>query len=148
MNIQEKFAKKFEIKSNTTQAINSKRIQRESIVASSSNRMNVNNLANNLSINTVEGYSVGYSVGVDAIGRSQFVQPSFGSSSGSFINNPSHPFEFLDPLEKAKLIKEFLIERGVTKLNEETAKALFLVSCVLKDQVLPPVKQAKKKLII
>jgi hypothetical protein len=77
-----------------------------------------------------------------------FNQTSIWSSSGSVTNKPSHPFEFLDPLEKAKMIKEFLISRGVERINEETAKALFLVSCVLKDQVLPPAKQAKKKLII
>jgi hypothetical protein len=81
-------------------------------------------------------------------GSSQFGQTFNQPSIWSSTNKPSHPFEFLDPLEKAKMIKDFLISRGVKRINEETAKALFLVSCVLKDQVLPPVKQAKKKLII
>jgi hypothetical protein len=98
------------------------------------------------------GMNVSTHSGTGSLGSSQFgqtfSQPSFGSNSGSFTNKPVIPFQLLDGLEKAILIKQFLIERGVERINEETAKALFLVSCVLKDQVLPPVKQAKKKLII
>jgi hypothetical protein len=143
MTIQEQFAKAFGVttKLNTIQSVNSRRIQGGSTVTTSSNGMNISTLG----MNTLGG---SYVMGNGTVSSPQFNQPSFGSSSGSFTNKPSHPFEFLDPLDKAKLIKAFLIERGVTKINEETAKALFLVSCVLKDQVLPPVKQAKKKLII
>jgi hypothetical protein len=147
MNIQEQFAKAFGVttKLNTIQSVNSRRIQGGPTVTTSSNGMNVSTLG----VNTLGG---SYVMGNGSVSSPQFGQPSFGSSSGvtsgSFTNKPSHPFEFLDSIEKAKLIKAFLIERGVNTINKETADALFLVSCVLKDQVLPPVKQAKKKLII
>jgi hypothetical protein len=146
MNIKSAFAKAFgtthdDMRPNV-QKIISRRIGDK--VTTSSNKMHT------LGINTTEGFMMrNDSLGPPQFGQT-FSQPSFGSVSGSFNNNnkPYHPFEFLDSLEKAKLIKQFLIERGVKRINEETAKALFLVSCVLKDQVLPPVKQAKKKLII
>lgn len=140
MNIQEQFAKAFGVTTPNIQKISSRRIQGGSTVASAFHGMNVSTLG----MNTIGGYATG----TGAMGVSQFSQPSFGSSSGSFTNKPTHQFEFLDSLEKAKLIKAFLIERGVNTINKETADALFLISCVLKDQVLPPVKQAKKKLII
>jgi len=70
-------------------------------------------------------------------------RPQFASTS-NFIKNDL-PFEYLDSLEKAELVKKFLISRGVERINEETAKALFLISTVLtkKENV---IKQPKKKL--
>jgi hypothetical protein len=135
MNIQETFAKAFGV--HNIQKTSSRRIVQGSTVTTS----NMGGMSVGLS-----GSSGSYVMGNGSVGSAQFTQPSFGSAQ--FTSKPVHPFEFLDPLEKAKLIKAFLIERGVERINEETAKALFLVSCVLKDQVLPPVKQAKKKLII
>lgn len=151
MNIQEQLDKSFEAtKLGTTQTENSRRITEGSTVTKAPNGMSTTTLGmDTLGMNTIGGYAIGTgSIGsVSLTGTLQFSQPSFGS--GSFINSkPSIPFECLDPLSQAKIIKDFLISRGVNKINEETARALFLVSCVLKDQVLPTVKQAKKKLII
>ena len=155
MNIQEQLDKSFEAtKLGTTQTENSRRITEGSTVTKAPNGMSTTTLGmNTLGMNTIGGYAIGTgSIGsVSLTGTLQFSQPSFGSGSpsGSFTNSkPSIPFERLDPLSQAKIIKDFLISRGVNKINEETARALFLVSCVLKDQVLPTVKQAKKKLII
>jgi hypothetical protein len=141
MNIQDAFSKAFGTTRDkpSAQKILSRRITDGNTITSSSSGMHT------LGMNTMAGSTVG--IGSSKFGQT-FNQPSFGSSSGSSINKPSKPFEYLDPLDQAKIIKDFLISRGVKKINEETAKALFLVSCVLKDQVLPPVKQAKKKLII
>ena len=143
MNIQEQLTKAFETtKLVTTQAVNSRRITEGSAVNTDYNGINTTTLG----MNTIGNYAM-RTDSISSTGTFRFSQPSFGS--GSFINNkPSMPFERLDLLNQAKIIKDFLISRGVNKINEETAKALFLVSCGLKDQVLPTVKQAKKKLII
>lgn len=139
MNIQEQLTKAFEAtRLITTQAVNSRRITEGSAV-----NINYNGTSTTtLGMNTIGDYATGTD-SIASTGTLQFRQPSFGS--GAFINNkPSMPFENLDILNQAKIIKDFLISRGVNKINEETAKALFLVSCGLKDQVLPTVKEADK----
>jgi hypothetical protein len=93
-----------------------------------------------------------YSPGTVSIGSSShtFGQHSFGlpTHQGSYTNKPMLPFEFLEPLDQAKLIKEFLIKRGVNIINKETANALFLVSCDLNNNEIQKLKYKKKKIII
>jgi len=141
MTIQEQFAKAFGSQEiNTLTDKKSRRIQQGSSV------INTPNKTTWLGVNsTTFGGNNSQQV---PLGVSQFGNQSFGKSSGSFFPKPIVPFEMLDLQARANLVKEFLIERGVCNINKEVAKALGLINCVLKDQVLPPVKQAKKKLII
>lgn len=141
MNIQKQLTKAFETtKLITTQALNSRRITEGSAI-----NINYNGTSTTtLGMNTIGNYATGTD-STASTGTLQFKQPSFGS--GAFINNkPSIPFENLELLNQAKIIKDFLISRGVNKINEETAKALFITNLYIGTEKEKIVKQPKKKL--
>jgi hypothetical protein len=143
MNIKDQFEKAFAKKTNTTPSVSYE-------VAQGSSSINYNSTgfaSGNSVIATMGSGSIGIgTLGTSTLGSTTFSQPSFGINQGSFRRIETVSFQLLDPIEKAKLIKEFLIERGVNKLNEETAKALFLVSVNIGPEKEKVVKQPKKKL--